>query len=172
MFFRWYLQLFALYCSERAGDCVIDSRRYWSHHVVDNEWAAAKESGGQSAHSRQCARAVCDRYKSRCDTCCTSSFLTKQKLLVHAPCHSTAGCVSVHPVAQCVVHALKGLACRAPVLLAHAEVTENIKYFSMGPKLRYPPVHAPCHSIIAISPWRASVPRLWQRQSCCACCCC
>ena len=28
----------------------------------------------------------------------------------------------------------------APVLLAHAEVTENIKYFSMGPKLRYPTV--------------------------------
>ena len=28
----------------------------------------------------------------------------------------------------------------APVLLAHAEVT-NIKYFSMGPKLRYPVVY-------------------------------
>jgi hypothetical protein len=28
----------------------------------------------------------------------------------------------------------------APVLLAHAEVTKNIKYFSMGPKLRHPAV--------------------------------
>ena len=39
-------------------------------------------------------------------------------------------------MAQCVVHALKGLACRvramlaaAPVLLAHAEVTKKHKYF-------------------------------------------
>ena len=31
-------------------------------------------------------------------------------------------------MAQCAVHALKGLADRAPVLLAHAEVSE-IKYF-------------------------------------------
>ena len=37
------------------------------------------------------------------------------------------------PMAQCVVHALKGLTCRAPVLLAHAEDTKNKKYYSMGP---------------------------------------
>ena len=68
-------------------------------------------------------------------------------------------------MAQCVVHALKGLACRArvtqassrpspcmqaqrsrhlrstraavPVLLAHANVTENINNLSRGPKLTY-----------------------------------
>ena len=51
--------------------------------------------------------------------------------------HITAGYLSFHPMVQCVVHALKGLACRAPVLLALADVTKNIKYFSMGPKLRY-----------------------------------
>ena len=79
-------------------------------------------------------------------------------------------CLSFGPMAQCVVHALKDLACHArvtpasspashckqcsaltarrlrftravaPVLLAHDEVTENIKYFSMGPKLRHPAV--------------------------------
>ncbi len=56
----------------------------------------------------------------------------------------TAGYLSVHPMAQCVVHALNGLACRAPVLLAHAEVTKN----STGPKLRYPavPRGQPSHS--------------------------
>ena len=72
-------------------------------------------------------------------------------------------------MAQCVVHALKGLAlaarvslrlarlprtassaqrsrrlrstrAAAPVLLAHANVTENINIFSMGQKLRYPTV--------------------------------
>ncbi len=33
----------------------------------------------------------------------------------------------------------------APVLLAHAEVAKNIKYFSMGPKLRHAAVLlAPC----------------------------
>ncbi len=37
----------------------------------------------------------------------------------------TAGHLSFHPMAQCVVHALEGLACRAPVLLAHAEVTKT-----------------------------------------------
>ena len=47
-------------------------------------------------------------------------------------------------MAQCAVHALKGLACRAPVLLVHAEVTENIKYFSIGPKLRHPAVPTSC----------------------------
>ena len=56
----------------------------------------------------------------------------------------TAGCLSFYPMAQCVVHALKGLACRArvtpassPVLHAHADVTKSIQYFSMGPKLNY-----------------------------------
>ena len=78
----------------------------------------------------------------------------------------TAGYLSLGPLAQCVVHALKGLTCRArvtpasspsassaqrsrrlrstraavPVLLAHANVTESINIFSMGPKLRYPMV--------------------------------
>ena len=43
---------------------------------------------------------------------------------VHAYIHTyTAGHLSFHPMAQCVVHALKGLACRAPVLLSHDEVT-------------------------------------------------
>jgi hypothetical protein len=74
----------------------------------------------------------------------------------------TMGYLSFGPMAQCVVHALKGwLAARvslrqarlprtaqrsrrlrstraaATVLLAHANVTKNIKYFSMGPKLRH-----------------------------------
>ncbi len=77
----------------------------------------------------------------------------------------TAGCLSFHHMAQCVVHALKGLACRArvtpasspashckqcsaltslrstraaaQVLIAHADVTKNTTYFSMGPKLRH-----------------------------------
>jgi hypothetical protein len=40
-----------------------------------------------------------------------------------------AGYLSFHPMAQCVVHALKGLACRAPVLLTHAEVTEYTIFF-------------------------------------------
>ena len=35
---------------------------------------------------------------------------------------SAVGYLSFGPMAQCVVHALKGMACRAPVLLAHAEV--------------------------------------------------
>ena len=55
----------------------------------------------------------------------------------------TAGYLSFHPRAQYVVHALKGLACRAPGLLAHAEVTKNIIFFSMGPKLKYPTVVLP-----------------------------
>ncbi len=38
---------------------------------------------------------------------------------------TTAGYRSFHPMAQCVVHTLKGLACRAPTLLAHAEVTKT-----------------------------------------------
>ena len=54
------------------------------------------------------------------------------------PFASTAGYLSFHLMAQCVVYALKGPACRAPGLLAHAEVTKTI--FSMGPKLRYPTV--------------------------------
>ena len=40
-------------------------------------------------------------------------------------------------MAPCAVHALKGLACRARVTPAHAEVTKSI-IFSMGPKLWYP----------------------------------
>ena len=77
-------------------------------------------------------------------------------------------------MAQCVVHALKGLACRArvalasspashckrsrrlrstraaaPVLLAHANVTENINILSMGPKLRYPTVF-PCRIAVFV----------------------
>ena len=35
---------------------------------------------------------------------------------------------------------LRSTRAAAPVLLAHADVTENIKYFSMGPKLRHPTV--------------------------------
>ncbi len=41
-------------------------------------------------------------------------------------CIRTSGYLRVHHTAQCVAHALKSLACRAPVFLAHAEVTENI----------------------------------------------
>ena len=75
---------------------------------------------------------------------------------------SDARCLSVGPMAQRVVHALKGLPCRArvtpaslprttssaqcsrrlrstrvaaSVLLAHAEVTENINTLSMGPNV-------------------------------------
>ncbi len=39
-------------------------------------------------------------------------------------------------------HRLCSTRAAAPVLLAHAEVTKNIIRFSMGPKLRYPPVPA------------------------------
>ena len=42
----------------------------------------------------------------------------------------TAGYLSFHPMARCVVHALKGLACRAPALLAHTEVTKNLIFFN------------------------------------------
>ena len=62
----------------------------------------------------------------------------------------TVGYLSFHPMAQCVVHAVTGLACRGrvqltclalqAVLSAHVACTprkiHNI--FSMGPKLRYP----------------------------------
>ena len=82
----------------------------------------------------------------------------------------TTGCLSFHPIVQCVVHALKGLACRARVTPASSPAShceqcsaltspalhargcaspsrahrgnENIKYFSMGPKLRHPAVCA------------------------------
>jgi hypothetical protein len=39
----------------------------------------------------------------------------------------------------------------APVLLAHADVTKNIKYFSMGPKLRHTAVrtHAIVQALVA-----------------------
>ena len=36
---------------------------------------------------------------------------------------------------------LRSTRAAAPVLLAHANVTENINIFSMGPKLRYPGVN-------------------------------
>jgi hypothetical protein len=51
---------------------------------------------------------------------------------------ATTGTQCFGPLAQYVVHALKGLACRARVTLAHAEVTKNIIFSSMGPKHRYP----------------------------------
>ncbi len=51
-----------------------------------------------------------------------------------------AGYLSFHPMAQCVVHALKGLACRALGLLTHAEVTRYTICFSIGPKFWYPVV--------------------------------
>jgi hypothetical protein len=66
----------------------------------------------------------------------------RQRLSSCARCFPTAGCLSFHPMAQCVVHALKDLACCAPVLLAHADVTKKHHIFSMGPKLRRPPVAA------------------------------
>ena len=37
----------------------------------------------------------------------------------------TAGYLIFHPMTRCAVHAVKGLACHAPVLLAHAEVTKT-----------------------------------------------
>ncbi len=40
-------------------------------------------------------------------------------------------------MAQCVLHALKCLACRAPVLLAHAEVTKSMIFFN-GSKIKEP----------------------------------
>ena len=83
---------------------------------------------------------------------------------------------SFHPTAQCVVHALKGLACRArvtpasspaapasrmrrsrrlystraaaQVLLAPAEVTKNIMLFKMGPKRRYPAVPLAVYELV------------------------
>ena len=45
----------------------------------------------------------------------------------------TAGNLSFYHMAQGVVHALKGLACRVTVLLAHAEVTKD-DMFSKGSK--------------------------------------
>ena len=59
---------------------------------------------------------------------------------------ATAGCLSFHPLAQCVVHALKAHACRAPVLLAPAEVTKH-NIFSMDPMLRHPAVQLKVYSI-------------------------
>ena len=38
---------------------------------------------------------------------------------------TTAGYRRLHPIVQCAVNALNGLACRAPVLLAHAEVAKT-----------------------------------------------
>ena len=86
----------------------------------------------------------------------------RARVCIHM-CACTARCLSFHPMAQCVVHALKGLACRARVTLSlrqarlprtvnsaqcsrrlrstHAEVTKNITLFSLGPKLRHPAVY-------------------------------
>ena len=49
------------------------------------------------------------------------------------------GITGFGPMAQCVVHALKGLACRASPSCA-CQGHKNIILFSMGPKLRYLPV--------------------------------
>ncbi len=40
---------------------------------------------------------------------------TQNRLIINASATDTAECLSFHPMAQCVVHALKGLACRARV---------------------------------------------------------
>ena len=45
------------------------------------------------------------------------------------------GYVSLHPMARCVVHALKGLACHAPGLFAHNKVTKT--HFFNGSKTWY-----------------------------------
>ena len=47
------------------------------------------------------------------------------------PC--TARYLSFHHMTQCATHASKGLACRTPVLLTHAEVTKNLMFYSMDP---------------------------------------
>ncbi len=51
---------------------------------------------------------------------------------------TTTEYLSFGPMTQCVVHALKGLACHAPGLLAHDELTKNRILFSMGPNLGTP----------------------------------
>ena len=65
------------------------------------------------------------------------SYCELYLLVPHRQC--TAGCLSFHPMAQCVVHALKGLACRASPSRARRG-HKNIICFSMGPKLRHPAV--------------------------------
>ncbi len=45
-------------------------------------------------------------------------------------------------MAQCVVYVLKGLASRAPGLLARAEVTKNIIFFQWAQNLGTPPYRA------------------------------
>jgi hypothetical protein len=57
-------------------------------------------------------------------------------LLGYVETADTAMCLSFHPwISVLCMRSKAWLA--ALVLLAHAEVTENIKYFSMGPKLRH-----------------------------------
>ena len=55
------------------------------------------------------------------------------------------GYLRFRPMAQCAVHALKGLACRAsPIRARRGHRKHNI--FSMGQKLRYPTVHVYMHT--------------------------
>jgi hypothetical protein len=46
---------------------------------------------------------------------------------------------------------LRSTRAAAPVLLAHAEVTENIKYFYMGPKLRHTAVSGDDRSVKSLT---------------------
>ena len=52
---------------------------------------------------------------SKCSRTVNKSVTTRR--------NGTAGCLSFHPMAQCVVHALKGLACRALVTSASSALT-------------------------------------------------
>jgi hypothetical protein len=61
-----------------------------------------------------------------------------------------AGYLSFGPIAQSVVHALKGLACRTPVLLAHVEVTRTILFFQWVQNLGTPPVSKLCLPVSAV----------------------
>jgi hypothetical protein len=70
----------------------------------------------------------------------TSKLQKKQKNYERKQQRATVGYQSFHLMAECVVHALKGLTCRAPGLLAHTEVKKIMHIFSMDPKLRYPTV--------------------------------
>ncbi len=105
---------------------------------------------------------VCDRVVAK-----TQSFVRARATL-------TAGYLSFGPMAQCVVHALKGLACRArftPASLPASHCKQcsaltspslhargcaspsrarcgktSIIYFSVGPKLRYTPIKISQHA--------------------------
>ncbi len=70
--------------------------------------------------------------------------------LAHTHSHCTAGYLSFGPMAQCDVRALKGLACRAPVLLAYAEITKTLKnqWVPQLCSLRYPQCgHVSAHAV-------------------------